>query len=507
MTPSNTVPTTPTLPDPFTLVVFGASGDLTRRKLIPAIFQLWCQELLPTDFIVMGFARSEKTDAEFRAELAEAIRATLDCAGKPIDEARWEQFTERLFYCAGQYDDSASFAQLEDRLATIGAPANRLYYLATPPNAFPQIIEQLGDAGMARRDQDTPWARVVIEKPFGTDLETCHALNELVRTVFDEKQIFRIDHYLGKETVQNILVLRFGNSVFEHVWSHHYIDHVQITVAESLSVGTRGGYYDHAGALRDMVQNHMLHLLSLVAMEPPSSLDADDIRNEKVKVLSALRGIPWECAANGVVRAQYDAGTIEGEPISAYRDTDGVAPHSRTETFVAFKTYVDNWRWEGVPFYMRTGKALPKRCTEISIHFAAVPRLLFNRPETDPLAPNVLTLRIQPNEGISFAFQAKVPGHGTVIKPLKMDFDYSESFGTQPPDAYERLLLDAAIGDATLFTRGDEVEQAWRFVTPVLEGCSGDACPTCLPTYPAGSWGPPEADALIREDKREWHLR
>jgi glucose-6-phosphate 1-dehydrogenase len=498
--------TSPAMPDPFALIVFGASGDLTSRKLIPAVFQLWCQGLLPENFCVVGFARSDKTNDLFRTELAEAVRAGLRCNESPVDDAQWNAFAERVFYCAGQYDDPASYSALDDRLAALGAPANRLYYLSTPPGAFPQIITRLGEAGMARRGQDTPWSRIVIEKPFGTNLDTGHALNELARTVFDESQIFRIDHYLGKETVQNILVLRFANSVFEHVWSHHYIDHVQITVAESLDVGLRGGYYDHAGAIRDMVQNHMLHLLSLVAMEPPTSLHADHIRNEKVKVLSALRPIPWECAANGIVRAQYTEGEVDGTPIPAYRDAKGVDPNSRTETFVAFKACVDNWRWEGVPFYLRTGKALPTRCTEVSIHFDAVPRVLFNRPTTDPLAANVLTLRIQPDEGITFTFQAKVPGPGTIIKPLEMDFDYESAFGRTSPDAYQRLLLDAAIGDATLFTRGDEVEEAWRFVTPVLEGCA-DACPTLVTTYPAGTWGPEQADELIRMDGREWHLK
>ena len=503
MIPSND---TPPAPDPFTLVVFGASGDLTRRKLIPAIYRLWCAGLLPDDFCVMGFARRDKTDATFRQELRDAMPPAMTCDGAPTTDAQWAAFAERLFYHRGDYDSAESFAQLEARLAEIGAPANRLFYLATPPNAFPQIVEQLGAAGMARGDDATPWARIVIEKPFGRDLATARALNEQVRSVFDEPQIFRIDHYLGKETVQNILVLRFANSVFEHVWSHHYIDHVQITVAESLDVGTRGGYYDQAGAMRDMVQNHMLHLLSLVAMEPPASLSASDIRNEKVKVLAGLRPIPWECAANGVVRAQYAAGTVDSNTIPDYLAVEGVADHSKTETFVAFKAYVDNWRWENVPFYLRTGKALPQRCTEVSIHFDAVPRVLFNRPAADPLAANVLRLRIQPNEGISFTFQAKVPGHGTVIKPLKMDFDYAKEFGTEPPEAYERLLLDAALGDATLFTRGDEVEAAWRFVTPVLEGCAGEACPACLATYPAGTWGPAQADDLIREDGREWLL-
>ena len=496
--------------EPFTLVVFGASGDLTRRKLMPAIFQLWCQNLLPAEFSVVGFARSPKSDDEFRTELLEASPDGFACRNDPDGRCNWDDFAARVFYHRGAYDSVEDFVALGkriDELADTGRGGrNCMYYLATPPVAFEPIVAQLGAAGLARNAQSDPWARVVIEKPFGRDLDGARRLNARVRSVFAEQQIFRIDHYLGKETVQNIMVMRFANSIFEHIWSHDYIDHVQITVAESLGVGARGGYYDRAGALRDMVQNHMMHLMCLVAMEPPVSLSANAIRNEKVKVLQALRPIPSECVANGVVRAQYSAGLIDGEQVGDYRQSKGVAGDSATETFVAFKAMIDNWRWAGVPFYLRTGKCLPMRCTEISVHFKAVPNVLFNVPPTGPLPPNVLTVRIQPDEAIELEFQVKAPGAAMDIRPLRMDFNYCDSFGSAPPDSYERLLLDAALGDATLFTRSDEVQAAWQFVSPIIEGCSQMACPV-LPQYPAGTWGPAEADELIQADGRRWRLR
>ena len=492
-------------PEPLTLVIFGASGDLTHRKLIPAIFQLWCQGLVRESSSIIGFARSDKTDETFRRELRGPTHDYLTCRSRPVNDDSWSRFSSRIFYHRGSYENASDFAALRERIEKTSA-ANCVHYLATPPMAFAPIVAQLGRAGLARRQQNSTWARIVIEKPFGRDLQSARELNERVTSIFDENQIYRIDHYLGKETVQNILVLRFANSIFEHIWSHDYIDHVQITVAESESVGRRGGYYDQAGALRDIVQNHMMHLLTLVAMEPPVALTADAVRNEKVKVLEALRPIPPDCAAKGVVRGQYTAGSIDDVEIDGYRSTPNVADDSSTETFIAMKAYVDNWRWAGVPFYLRTGKCLPRRCTEISIHFKDVPQVLFNRPPTGPLPPNVLTIRIQPDERISLAFQAKVPGAAMNIKPLKMDFGYAETFGSAPPDAYERLLLDTAMGDATLFTRSDEVEAAWRFVTPIIEGCSQLCCENIL-EYPAGTWGPKEADKLIEADGRAWHLR
>jgi glucose-6-phosphate 1-dehydrogenase len=344
---------------------------------------------------------------------------------------------------------------------------------------------------------------VIIEKPFGVDLAGARQLNDCFLSSFDEKQIYRIDHYLGKETVQNILVLRFANSIFEPIWNQKYLDHVQITVAEALGTEGRGVYYEKAGAIRDMLQNHMMHLLCFVAMDPPVSLDADSIRNEKVKVLKALRPIPLQCVGDDVVRGQYARGTIAGKEVPGYHEEEGVDPHSATETFVALRAFIDNWRWSGVPFYLRTGKRLPQRITEIAIHFKSVPQVLFNRPPIGPMEPNVLILRIQPNEGISMQFQVKVPGLGMQIRPLKMEFGYAEAFGREPPEAYERLLLEAALGDSTLFTRADEVEAAWAFVAPVLEGCARLGCPL-LPQYPAGSWGPPQADRLINEEGRRW---
>ena len=510
MSETTTESTSPRIPEPFVMVVFGASGDLTRRKLMPAIFQLWCRNHLPESAAIIGYSRSDKTDESFRAELCDSIRNKMPCHRGLIDDAAWEAFASRIFYQRGGYDSPDDFAALSERIETLSAernvPGNCMHYLATPPEAFADIIENLGAASLARRGQTDPWARIVIEKPFGTDLQSARDLNRIARSVFDENQIFRIDHYLGKETVQNIMVLRFANSIFEHAWNHDYIDHIQITAAESLGVGTRGGYYDRSGALRDMVQNHLMHLLCLVAMEPPSTLTADAVRDEKVKVLRALRTIPPLCAASGVVRAQYAAGGINGRNAPGYREADNVPADSRTETFVAFKAHVDNWRWSGVPFYLRTGKRLPRRCTEISIHFKDVPQVLFNLPPAGPLRPNVLTIRVQPDEGIALEFQAKVPGPAMNIKPLEMDFGYRESFGEAPPDAYQRLLLDAAVGDATLFTRSDEVEAAWQFVAPIIEGCSQDSADNVL-QYAAGTWGPQEADELIEADGNRWHLK
>jgi glucose-6-phosphate 1-dehydrogenase len=492
------------------MVVFGASGDLTRRKLLPAIFQLWCQNHLPESAAIIGYSRSEKTDESFRNELCDSIRNSLHCHQGLIDDSAWDAFASRIFYQQGAYDSPDDFAALSKRIEALNvernAPGNCMHYLATPPSAFADIIRNLDCSSLARKGQSDPWSRIVIEKPFGTDLQSARDLNRIAREVFDEDQIFRIDHYLGKETVQNIMVLRFANSIFEHIWRHDYIDHIQITAAESLGVGSRGGYYDKSGALRDMVQNHLMHLLCLVAMEPPVTLTADAIRDEKVKVLNALRPIPPLCAANGVVRAQYSSGEINGKTEPGYRQAENVPTDSRTETFVAFKAHVDNWRWTGVPFYLRTGKRLPRRCTEISIHFEDIPQILFNRPPAGPLRPNVLTIRVQPNEGIALEFQTKAPGPAMNIEPLEMDFGYRESFGQAPPDAYQRLLLDAAVGDATLFTRSDEVEAAWAYVAPIIEGCSHDTAADML-QYPAGSWGPKEADELIQTDGNQWRLK
>jgi len=497
------------VPDPFALVIFGASGDLTRRKLIPAVYRLFCEGLLPERFSVVGFARSEKTHESFRRDMHEAVKAFSHDG--PQSDAHWNEFAANLYYHRARgYDSLDDFKALRKTVEQIaaqkGMPANYLFYLATQPGLFTQIAERLREAGLVQPGgTQTPWSRVIVEKPFGRDLASARALNEQVQKCFAENQVYRIDHYLGKETVQNILVFRFANSIFEPIWNQKYIDHVQITVSETVGVERRGGYYEQAGALRDIVQNHMMHLLCLVAMEAPVDLDADSIRDEKVKLLEALRPIPYECIANGVVRAQYTAGVMDGQRVPGYREEEGVAEDSTTETFVAFRTFIDNWRWAGVPFYLRTGKRMPARITEIDIHFKPVPQVLFNADRTAPMVPNVLALRIQPNEGIMLQFQVKVPGPAMQIRPYKMDFGYSEAFGKQPPEAYERLLLDAALGDSTLFTRRDEVEAAWRFVTPVIEGCTEQHLHK-LPTYAAGTWGPTEADDLMQADGRLWQL-
>ncbi|MFP4058304.1 MAG: glucose-6-phosphate dehydrogenase [Candidatus Brocadiia bacterium] len=498
----------PRQPQPFALVIFGASGDLARRKLIPAVYNLFRQGLLPDGFAVLGFARTEKTDEAFREEMRQAV-ADFSRTGACEGEC-WEAFAQRLHYQVGDYGQAASFQALRQRLDALaaerGTGGNALFYLSTPPGVFGAVIDRLRAAGLAGpRPEDGPWSRIIIEKPFGHDLESARRLSRHVQRTVGEEQIYRIDHYLGKETVQNLLVFRFANALFEPIWNQKYVDHVQITVAETVGVGRRGAYYDQAGALRDIVQNHMMHLLSLVAMEAPNAMEATPVRNEKVKALQALRPMAPECVPREVVRAQYAAGRAGGQELPDYRQEQGVAADSTTETYVALKAYIDNWRWSGVPFYLRTGKALAVRITEIGIHFKEVPQVLFNAPPFGPMKPNVLGIRIQPNEGISLQFQVKVPGQGIRIQPFKMDFGYAQAFGEEPPEAYERLLLDAARGDSTLFTRSDEVEAAWHFVQPILEGCARRAVES-LPAYPAGSWGPKEADALIENDGRRWSL-
>ena len=494
------------VPDPFALVIFGASGDLTRRKLIPAVYHLFRQGFLPDGFSVVGFARREKTDESFRAEMREAVQSLA--RARPLDDATWETFAANLHYHRSNFDDLAGYQSLRQRLERdadrTGVPGNSLYYLATQPRFFVPIVDRLHAAGLVRSGPEAaPWSRVVVEKPFGRDLASAVALNDRIAAVFAEDQIFRIDHYLGKETVQNLLVFRFANSIFEPIWNQKYVDHVQITASERIGVEGRGRYYEQAGALRDMVQNHMMHLLCLVAMESPVGLAPDAVRDEKVKVLRALRPIPRDCVAQDVVRAQYAAGKAGDRDVPGYLEEEDVAPDSTTETYVALKLRVDNWRWAGVPFYLRTGKRLATRLTEISIHFKQVPRVLFNVAATAPMQPNVLCIRIQPNEGISLRFQVKTPGAPLRIRPFQMDFGYSAAFGGEPPEAYERLLLDAALGDPTLFIRRDEVEAAWAFVAPILEACS-DQPARRLPQYVAGTWGPREADDLIAADGRRW---
>ncbi len=486
------------IPEPATLVLFGGSGDLAGRKLLPALYNLALQRLLPASFAVVGVARRSTTDEAFRSELHDAVAEFSRT--KPLNEEVWASFAQHIHFVATP--DDAGYAELGRVLASVDATAgtngNRLFYLATPPAAYAPIIRSIG----AHRLRGPGWSRAVIEKPFGRDHATATELTGIVHEVFREDEVFRIDHYLGKETVQNILVLRFANGIFEPIWNRQYVDHVQITVAESLGIEERSEYYDHAGAMRDIVQNHLLQLLALVAMEPPSAFDDRAVRDEKVKVLRALRRIqPGEVAAR-TVRGQYAQGFIEGKRVASYREEHGVADDSQTETFVGIRCFVDNWRWEGIPFYVRTGKRLPKRTTEIAIRFRTAPHRIFTRESSEGLDANELVLRIQPDEGISLTFGAKVPIQGFRIRTVNMDFVYGASFMLDAPDAYETLILDALRGDATLFTRRDEVEQQWAFVDPILAAWSAGA--PALSLYPAGTWGPPEADTLIERDGRTW---
>ena len=485
-------------PQPGALVIFGATGDLTARKIVPALYNLALQRLLPAAFAVVGAARQPLTSEQFRenlhTDLVEFSRT------KPINEDVWRSFAENVHYVSTK--DATGYDTLRDTLVELdvrsGTNGNRLFYLATPPSAYGPIIDLLQE----HRLTENVNARVVIEKPFGHDLGSAIELSQKLQGVFTEDEIFRIDHYLGKETVQNILVLRFANGIFEPIWNRQYVDHVQITVAESLGIEERAAYYEQAGALRDVVQNHLLQLVTLVAMEPPVSFDANAVRDEKLKVLRAIRPIAPEDAADNVVRGQYGPGFIEGTPVRGYREEDGISPTSPTETFLAIRAYIDNWRWEGTPFYVRTGKRLPKRSTEIAIQFRAAPHAVFSREAAEGMEPNALVLRIQPDEGISLKFGAKVPVQGIRIRSVNMDFVYGASFMVDAPDAYETLIVDALRGDATLFTRQDEVEQQWRFVDPIARAWAEGQ--TELPIYPAGTWGPTEADLLIARDGRSW---
>jgi glucose-6-phosphate 1-dehydrogenase len=489
-------------PESCALVIFGATGDLTRRKLIPALYQLSHERLLPANFASVGFARRDWTDDTFRSEMKEAVESFVPTVHPGV----WDSFGETLYFSRGEFHDPAAYQQLALKLKQIdaerGTAGNRVFYLATAPDNFPDIIRNLGEAGLISRREHGPWSRLVIEKPFGHDLQSAERLNRLLQSLISERQTFRIDHYLGKETVQNILAVRFGNLIFEPIWNAQYVDHVQITVAESVGVEGRAGYYDQAGALRDMVQNHMMQLLALVAMEAPVAYGADAIRDEKVKVLRAVQ-IDSAQVPQLTVRGQYGPGVVGGEPVPAYRQEPGVPPDSTTETYVALKLELQNWRWAGTPFYLRTGKRLPKRISEIAVVFKKVPHMLFSRQAVAGLEPNVLALRIQPDEGISLRFGAKVPGPTMRLRSVNMDFLYGVAFGAEPHDAYERLLLDAMLGDATLFTRRDEVEQAWRFIT-CIEDAWKKLPPLAGANYPAGDWGPEEADELLRRDGRAW---
>ncbi len=486
--------------EPCVVVIFGATGDLTKRKLVPALYSLMQQRLLPAEFAVLGFSRPEMTDEEFRQMMRESYEEHGD--SELFDEAVWNSFVSGLFYMSGDFADAEAFAHLRARLEQIdterGTEGNRLFYLSTAPSFFGLIAEQLGKAGL---NQGRGWTRLIVEKPFGYDLESARELNKQLASVFNEEQIYRIDHYLGKETVQNLLVFRFANSIFEPLWNRQYIDHVQLTNAEAIGVEGRGAYYEKAGVVRDMIQNHVFQVVSLIAMEPPATLSAESVRDEKIKAMQAVRPILLEQVDDVAVRGQYGPGYVLGERVPGYREEPGVDPQSNTETFAALKLYFDNWRWAGVPFYIRSGKRLPKRVTEIAIQFKEVPHRLFT--ETDePLEPNVLVIRIQPNEGITLRFGAKLPGQAMRIRWVNMDFRYGSSFGVHTPEAYERLLLDCILGDSTLFARRDMTERGWEIVTPILEAWKAPA--TDFPNYEAGTWGPPAAFELIERDGKRW---
>ncbi len=491
--------------EPCTIVIFGASGDLTARKLIPALYHLHKEKQMPSEYRVIGFARREKSDTSFREEL----RAAADqfSRTKPVDDAVWTEFAANVHYCQGEFGDAEAYRKLGGQLAGFGSEAlrrNLLFYLATSPSQFAEVVEHLHGADLLHREETVGhWQRIVVEKPFGHDLPSARELNNDLTRFAHERQVFRIDHYLGKETVQNILMFRFSNSIFEQLWNRQSVDHVQITVSEKLGVGSRGGYYEEAGAIRDMVQNHLLQVLSLIAMEPPVSLEAEAIRDEKVKLLKSIRPLSPSDVAKQVVRGQYFAGMMDGQLRPGYRQETKVKTDSNVETYVALKLFIDNWRWSGVPFYLRTGKSLPLSASEVRIQFRPTPNVLFAAQCGSKLDPNALTLRLQPNEGISLRFNGKVPGTSLSVRPVRMHFSYNTEFGAYTPEAYERLLLEAMAGDATLFIRRDEVETAWGIVDAIRKGWEGKAL-TNREFYSAGTWGPVAAEDLLAKRNHVW---
>jgi glucose-6-phosphate 1-dehydrogenase len=482
---------------PTTLVIFGASGDLAQRKLLPAVYNLAHEGAAPERFNLIGVARSEMSDEEFRQF---AIDSVAKHSRRPADPKVSAELFEHVRYVSGSFDEPRVFQEIAKALGEFdeeaGVPMNRCFYLSTAPSFFPVIVEQLGAAGLDTHPDSE--VRVIVEKPIGTNLAEAQELNRRILAVLDEKQVFRIDHYLGKETVQNMMAFRFANGMFEPVWNRNYVDNVQITAAEDLAIGSRAGYYDTSGALRDLVQNHMLQLLTILAMEPPGSFSADDVRNEKVKVLHAVHKPTPDEVPHMSVRAQWTAGTLGGEPQHGYLDEEGVPKDSRTETYVALKLKINNWRWAGVPFYLRTGKALARKVTEIAVTLKPVPHMAFQQDGSIGVRPNQLVLTLQPNEGVSLSLGAKIPGSRMRIRPVNMEFLYGTSFLSDSPEAYERLIMDAMRGDATLFTRDDEVEAQWQICDPILEGWAADKTP--LATYEAGSQGPAEAESLLEGD-------
>jgi glucose-6-phosphate 1-dehydrogenase len=493
--------------DSCVVVIFGAAGDLTKRKLIPSLYNLLHGGLLPEQFAVVGVTAAPMSTPEFRGRLSQEIR---EFATSTVEMNKWEWFASRLYYQPGDFRDPNLYKKLKEFLPKVdkeqGTPGNCLFYLATSPVFFGEIVKQLGAVGLTS-EQNGRWRRVIIEKPFGRDLDSARALNKEIKTVLDERQIYRIDHYLGKETVQNMLVFRFGNGIFEPIWNRRYVDHVQITVAETVGVEQRGSYYDESGALRDMVPNHVLQLVAMTAMEPPISFESEAVRDEKAKILHAIQPLSPEAVLTKAVRGQYGPG-VEGhgpEQVPGYRNEPNVRPDSPTETFVALELHIDNWRWAGVPFYVRTGKRLAKRVTEIAIQFKRAPLLLFRKTAAaDALSANVLVVHVQPDEGISLRFSAKIPGPTVNLGLVDMNFKYSEYFSSAPSTGYETLLLDCMVGDQTLFQRGDMVEAGWSVVTPILDVWKA-LPPRDFPNYRAGSWGPKEAEELLERAGRRWH--
>ena len=492
---------------PCTLVIFGGSGDLTKRKLLPALYNLGLDGLLPANYAVVGIGRKPWSDDEFRKVAHGGVE---QFSRQSLQQDAWQDFKRRLHYFSGASEDLTMYERLRGRIEEIetrfNLPGNRVFYLAIPPDSFGPSCEGLRHAGLVYpANLPNLVSRVIVEKPIGHDLASAKTINTTIGDVFEESQIYRIDHYLGKETVQNIMVLRFANSIFEPIWNHKYIDHVQITVSEEEGLGTRASYYEHAGALRDMVQNHILQLLCLIAMEPPYSLDTNVVRNARMEVLRSLRPIRGTDVERVTVRAQYAPGTIKDQAVPGYRHETGVRPDSTTETYVALKCYVENWRWSGVPFYLRTGKAMPRRASEIAVQFKDIPEILFNASSQTRQAPNVLTFRIQPHEGMALRIMAKNPGSRATTHPVDMNFNYGDAFAAPSPEAYERLLLDVIAGDASLFMRRDAVEASWAWITDILDGWNAQSS-RWLPEYPAGTWGPVEADKLIATDGQQWRL-